>query len=472
MLTPEEEAARSRRERWWRSAFIILATIYVGLLLLALVIQILSGFMQIVLIVFMAWLLAFVLSPVVAWLTERRGVSRGAAIGVTYAATLIGSGFLLFYAVSALAANTAKMAADFPLTRAHIERTLREWADLVAFGNFELNLVELYRDVEVTMAGTVQSIIGDVPEVTFAILGALVLVIILSLYMLADSAGIIAKFERVVPNRFHDEFEILERNVSRAFGGFLRAQVILAGIQTVLTVIVIVVLGLPYGFVIATTSALAMLIPFFGPPLALIPPIVATAIFTDWVWVVAPVLLVVQTVLVNYLQPRLMREALGMHPLLVLIGLLVGAQVAGLWGALFGIPVLAVANVFFNYIVNLRAIEETPAAEMEEVLEEVRQESPEATPEELAALAADRVEEDIEAAEAEAVVDAIQAEATDGLDEVSTELRAAAGDLRAAAGEQRSAAGRIGESAADLRSATDRLLGDASDRGATGEDRA
>jgi hypothetical protein len=95
-----------------------------------------------------------------------------------------------------------------------------------------------------------------------------------------------------------------------------------------------------------------------------------------------------------------MREALGMHPLLVLIGLLVGAQVAGLWGALFGIPVLAVANVFFNYFVNLRAIEETPAAEMDEVLEEVRQEAPEATPEELAALAADRVEEEEEAAEA------------------------------------------------------------------------
>jgi predicted PurR-regulated permease PerM len=397
MLIPEEEAARARRERWWRSAIITLATVYVGLLLLAQVIQILAGFTQIVLIVFVAWLLAFVLSPVVAWLTERRGLSRGVAIGVTYAATLIGSGFLLFYAASALAANTAKMAADFPLTRAHIERTLREWADLVAFGNFELNLVELYRDVEVTMAGTVQSIVGDVPEVTFAVLGALVLVIILSLYMLADSAGIIAKFERVVPNRYRDEFEILERNVSRAFGGFLRAQVILAAIQTLLTVIVIVVLDLPYGFVIATASALAMLIPFFGPPLALIPPIVAAAIFTDWVWVVAPVLLVVQTVLVNYLQPRLMREALGMHPLLVLIGLLLGAQVAGLWGALFGIPILAVANVFFNYFVNLRAIEETPAAEMEQVLEEVRQASPGATPEELAALAADRVEEDEDA---------------------------------------------------------------------------
>ena len=469
MVTPEDDVSRAQRERWWRSAFIILATIYVGLLLLAQVIQVLGGFTQIVLIVFGAWLLAFVLSPLVAWLTERRGVSRGVAIGVTYAATLIGSGFLLFYAASAIAADTAKVAADFPLTRARIEGTLREWADFAAFGSFELNLVDLYRDAEAAMAGTAQSVIGDAPEVTVSVLGALVVVIILSLYMLADSAGIVAKLERVVPNRYRDEFEILERNVSRAFGGFLRAQVILAAIQTLLTVIFIVALDLPYGFVIATASALAMLIPFFGPPLALVPPIVATAIFTDWVWVVAPVLLVVQTVLVNYFQPRLMREALGMHPLLVLIGLLVGAQVAGLWGALFGIPVLAVANVFFNYFVNLRAIEETPAAELEDVLEELRQESPGATPEELAALAADRVEEEA-VAEAASEAGAREADATEGLGVASTELRAAAGDLRAAAGAQRSAAGEMRVSAADLHAAAEQILDEESGRD-TGGDR-
>jgi hypothetical protein len=58
----------------------------------------------------------------------------------------------------------------------------------------------------------------------------------------------------------------------------------------------------------------------------------------------------VQTVVVNWLQPRLMQGALGMHPILVLVGLLVGAQVAGVWGALFGIPVIAVLNVFLNLV--------------------------------------------------------------------------------------------------------------------------
>ncbi|MEA2651118.1 MAG: hypothetical protein QOI85_839 [Chloroflexota bacterium] len=392
MNAHEDELSRGRRERWWRFALLIVATIYVTLLLVGLVIQILGGFAQILLIVFSAWLLAFVLSPIVAWIVDRGWLRRAAAIGAVYAATLIGSGFLLFYAASSIGASMGDMAADVPLTRARIEGTLHAWEKVITFGLFEPDLVGLYRDVEATAARVASSAIGEVPSVTLAVLGGLVLVIILSLYMLADSQRILAKLNRVVPSRYADEVEILERTVARAFGGFLRAQVILAAVQTVLTIVVVVVAGLPYGFLIVAVSALAMLIPFFGPPLALAPPIVATAIFRpEWLLIVAPVLLLVQTVLVNYLQPRLMREALGMHPILVLVGLLVGSQVAGLWGALFGIPIIAVLNVFLNYGINLRAIEEEPAVDSEAVLEEVRQELPDATPEAVAAIAADRV---------------------------------------------------------------------------------
>ncbi|MBA3587171.1 MAG: AI-2E family transporter [Chloroflexi bacterium] len=447
----DDELTRGKRERWWRSAFLIVATVYVSLLLIALLVRVLGGFTQILLIVFIAWLLAFVLAPLVGLIVDRRWMPRGVAIGVVYAATLLGSGFLLFYAVSSVGASMGEMAADFPSTRERIENTLRGWEGAISFGRFAPDFVGLYRDVEATGARLAVSALGDVPAVTFAVLGGLVLVTILSLYMLADSARILAKLNRVVPTRYADHVEILERTVAKAFGGFLRAQVILAAVQTALTIVVVVVAGLPYAFLIVAASALAMLIPFFGPPLALVPPIVATAIFTpQWLLVVAPLLLVVQTVLVNYLQPRLMREALGMHPLLVLIGLLVGAQVAGLWGALFGIPILAVLNVFFNYAVNLRTIEETPAVEVEEVLDEVRRESPDATPEEVVAIAADRLEEEhVEEAAAE-----VAKAAADG---TTQDLREAAGDLRAAAGEQRAAASEIGSSASDLRGAADRL---------------
>ena len=461
MPTPEDDAVQSRRYQWWRSAFFVIGTIYLGLLLVALLLDILGGFVQIALIVFSAWLLAFVLSPLVNAIAERSGMRRGLAVGLVYAATFVLSGFLLFYAVSSIGASMGELTNQWPAVRAEMEQRLGSWQELVSFGRFEPDLVSLYRDLEASLRQVASSAVGDVPQVTVAILGSLVLVVILSLYMVADSERIVARLKRVFPSRWSHEVDLVERSVTKAFGGFLRAQVILAAIQAALTVAVVMLAGLPYGFIIVAISTLAMLVPFFGPPLALVPPIVALAIFAPgWLLLVAPALLVAQTVLVNWLQPRLLQDALGMHPILVLVGLLVGAQIAGLWGALFGIPLIAVGNVLFAYLVNLRTIEESPEA-FEEVIEEIRQEVPEAEHEELVALAAERIEESEEQEQAAAVAAAEEEEARSrlALDEVSGELREAAGDLREAASEQRQAAEQVGDSASDLRGAVDRLLG-------------
>jgi predicted PurR-regulated permease PerM len=215
--------------------------------------------------------------------------------------------------------------------------------------------VRLYESTRAQASNIGQAIFSQaqaIAGVTVAALGSLVLILILSLYMLMDSERILAKIGRIVPRRYNDELAILELSVARAFGGFLRAQIILAAVQALLVAFVGSAFNMPYLFLVGTLSALAMLIPFFGPPLALIPPIVAAWIYVpQWFLVIAAVLIAVQTVLVNWLQPRLMRDALGMHPILVLVGLLIGAQVAGVWGALFGIPVIAVINVFINYFI-------------------------------------------------------------------------------------------------------------------------
>jgi predicted PurR-regulated permease PerM len=65
------------------------------------------------------------------------------------------------------------------------------------------------------------------------------------------------------------------------------------------------------------------------------------------------VIVLVQTVMVNVLQPKIMQESLGLHPILLFVGLLVGVQIAGLWGALFGIPILAVIVIFVNHWVDI-----------------------------------------------------------------------------------------------------------------------
>jgi predicted PurR-regulated permease PerM len=340
------------RERRWLLVFLVAGSAYFIVLLAQWSLGFLSGFSQIILVIFMAWLLAFVMSPIARLMDRLLPFSRGAAVVLAYALALIGLGFALFTAGAAISQQLSRAGAEFPQTVVRIEGTLADYQAALGLDRWQINLVDLFHTAQ-DQLGNVLSAIFDQAEAiagaTLATLGALFLILILSLYMLMDSDRILAKLNRMVPRQYSDEMQIMERSVARAFGGFLRAQLVLALIQALLVAVVGTLFGIPYLFVVGLPSALAMLIPFFGPPLALIPPIAAAWIYTPESFIWSTIILVaVQTVLVNWLQPKLMEGALGMHPILVLVGLLVGAQVAGVWGALFGIPVIAVINVFLN----------------------------------------------------------------------------------------------------------------------------
>jgi predicted PurR-regulated permease PerM len=342
------------RERRWLIAFLVLGSVYFATLLAERLIGLLGGFASIVLIIFLAWLLAFVMSPLVAWLEERLDAPRGPVVVTTYLLALVVFGFILFYTGAAMTQQVGELAAAYPQAERDILAVLTAWEGGLELGRLQIDLTDLYAGAVTGVEQIGRDIVTQaegIARVTIAALGSLLLIIVLSLYMLMDSRRILGRLRSAVPRRYTDEAEMFERSIVRAFGGFLRAQLILAAMQAALVAVVGTAFGIPYLFLWGTISALAMLIPFFGPPLALIPPIVGAVLFAGGAAIpVTIILVVVQTVLVNWLQPRLMREALGLHPILVLVGLLVGAQVAGVWGALFGIPVIAVLWVFVSYV--------------------------------------------------------------------------------------------------------------------------
>jgi predicted PurR-regulated permease PerM len=353
MLPTSAALGLAPRERRWLLAFLILGSGYFGFLLAERVIAFLGGFSSILLIVFLAWLLAFVLSPLVGFLHEGVGLPRGVASAIAYLVALVALGFVLFSLGAAITSQVGELTRTFPQTATHVEETLGSWQQSLDLQRFGINLVGIFTSAESSvgsLAGAALAQVQSIVGATIGAIGSFILILILSLYMVVDSERILNRLNRIVPNRYKDELRIFEATVARAFGGFLRAQLILMALQWVLVAVVWTIFGVPYLFLVATLSALAMFIPIFGPPLALLPPIAAAWIYGSSDFLVITVILVgVQTVMVNWLQPRLMHGALGMHPILVLVGLLVGAQVAGVWGALFGIPVIAVLNVFLNY---------------------------------------------------------------------------------------------------------------------------
>jgi len=343
------------RERWWLVLFLALGSVYFGFLVTERVLELLGGLGTILLILFLAWLLAFVMSSLAAGLEERIDLPRPVIVVGSYLLALVVFGFVVFYTGAAITQQVADLARNYPDTERDILRVLAEWERGLQFGRLQIDLTELYAGAVTGLEQIGSDIVEQaqaIAGVTIATLGSLLLIIVISLYMLMDSARILPRLRAAVPRRYRDEADLFERSIVRAFGGFLRAQLILAVMQALLVAVVGTVFGIPYLFLWGTISALAMLIPFFGPPLALLPPVAGAVLFAGSAAIpVTIILFVVQTVIVNWLQPRLMRGALGLHPILVLVGLLLGAQVAGVWGALFGIPIIAVLWVFISYAV-------------------------------------------------------------------------------------------------------------------------
>jgi predicted PurR-regulated permease PerM len=165
------------------------------------------------------------------------------------------------------------------------------------------------------------------------------LILILSLYIMLDRKRLSEQFYRIVPIRYQDEFHFVFSTVDRTFGGFLRGQVLMALIQGVFTGILMRLFGLQLIMITAILSGFIMFVPELGAPIAMFAPVVAAAVQGSNATIpVFIIMLVFQQILLRFIIPQVLSQAIGMPPLLILVSMLVGAKVMGLWGFFFGIP--------------------------------------------------------------------------------------------------------------------------------------
>jgi len=333
----------------------------------------------------------------VSGLERRLPLGRGLAVAVAYGG-VIGSIALFVAAVAQIGAReAADLVGRIDEITASIAALVGDLQRAIGIDRSTVDLAALVEDVQRrTLPAVIQGLADQTQMIAgsvLAVFGTLFIIVVLSLYAVADPDAITGAIRRIVPNRHADTLLLIQRTVGRAFRGFLRTQVVLVLIQIAITLVLGVVFGLPYMFLLTVSTAVLMFIPFFGPPLALIPVVfVALAFRQDAAFFVIVILVIAQTLLVNAVQPRLLREGVGLHPILVIIALLVGSQVAGLWGAIFGIPFVAIVNLLLRYIIDARAVNEVEGIELEEVVAEIQAENPEVPVEEAVAIAAARAE--------------------------------------------------------------------------------
>ena len=348
------------RDPRWFAALLVSVTVIAIYFAITVVGSAIFAFGDIVLIFFLAWLIAFIVSPFASALKRLvRPLPQAASVLIVYIVA-IGALLLAIFVVTAnLASSIGQFVQSIPQIEQNLGQYLAPWQERLNGLGLSVDLVALVHAALDNLQTGAVDLVGPIQQVAVAsisVIGSVLIISILSIYIAIDRKRILAFFFRLTPSAYRVEAELLRVSVNRSFGGFLRGQVIMGVVYGVITVVVSVVFGLKLIPVTATAAGVLMAIPFFGPFVAWAPPVLDALIFNPDLLVPVAVLIGIGWfVVMNILQPRLMAGAVGLHPIVVLGSVLVGGKVAGVAGAIFGIPIAAIVTAFFWHYLEERS---------------------------------------------------------------------------------------------------------------------
>lgn len=351
------------RERRWLDVVLFLAAVALTFVILGYLANLLAAFGDLILVFFLAWLLAFILTPLVVRVATIPFLSRGGAVFLVYIVLFGGMVTLAVGIAGALTSSIADFIASVPTLRGDLPSIVAPWQERLTSVGLDINIAAQATAFLDNLSQYASQLAGPLQQIAVASLGALanlLLIVVLSLYMVADRDRLLASAFRLVPPQYKEEARLLERSVARSFGGFMRGQAILGIVYAAVAMVASTIFGLGYLAGTTAVSGLLMAVPFFGPFLAWAPPVLV-ALFTKPDATVGTLVVMAAgwMVVMNVLQPRLMAEALRIHPIIVLGSVLVGSKIAGVSGAIFGIPIAAVLSALFLHALG-RNVDSSP----------------------------------------------------------------------------------------------------------------
>jgi predicted PurR-regulated permease PerM len=360
----------------WLRALSILGCAIASVYLIGLLWQVVEVFSDIILLFFLAWLLAFVLEPVVGTLVEGR-LPRIAAIALTYLTLLVLLSLGIILLVPALSLQIVDIARNLPT---YVEQAtallnslqsgVNDWltshgSPVVLDVKSVLNPQELSRRADALGPPILSNAIGFATGAA-TLLVQVVITLVLSFYFMVDGARLADSLIAALPPRAQDDARFLVANTHRAFAGFLRGQMIQALVGGLGTGVIMSVLQIDYALLSSVVAGVVLLIPFIGPVVAVVLPVtIALLTRTEAAIFLFVALLALQQGIFHILTPRILSRQVGLHPLLVFFAVLTGARLAGVWGAVFGVPIVAILATMISFY---RASQEERAARLLEHL--------------------------------------------------------------------------------------------------------
>lgn len=320
----------------WISQHVLKNHLIAALLVVALA-WLLFEIKEILLSLFLAFILMSGLLPFADGL-HRRKVPRILAVAITYFSALFLVILLIVPLVPFFIAQVQLLFAKLPLF-------VNQAATLFGFEVDASSIHQFITDEFATIGRSAYSVTTKV----FSGLFSTLTILVVTFYLLLDKQRVQKGIASVFPKQTQEKVHTIVMHVEEKLGAWLRGQIVLSLFIGVLTWVVLTVLGLEFALSLAVLAGILEIVPTLGPILSAIPAIiVAISVSPTLALTVVFAYLAIQAVENNILVPKIMEKAVGLHPILIIVGVMAGARLLGVVGALLSIPFLSMVLIVWK----------------------------------------------------------------------------------------------------------------------------
>lgn len=346
---------------------------------------------QIIPLLAISGIIAYILSPMVD-LLERFRIPRAVSTILVYFVLVMGLLLTPFLIAPILVAQLTSLAFDVPTT------AMQLWAWLgAAISNlpsrleilgFEIPIEGLTQQIETNiweftfiptlaevlnyiqqLISTATNVMSSTAAIGFSLVGgifnaliAVLVVFFLSLYLTKDAPTIRAYVESLFPQSYQSEWVDLLRRMGYIWQAFFRGQILLCIIIGVSTGFALHLAGMPGALVLGLLAAVLEVIPNIGPIIAMIPAVIialiqGSSVLSEYgvnnfgfALITVAIYFIIQQLEAYILVPRIIGGNVRLHPVVVVAGVAIGYNIAGIAGAFFAAPVIATCRVLGAYL--------------------------------------------------------------------------------------------------------------------------
>lgn len=291
--------------------------------------------------------------PIVDRLEQKR-IPRVISALLLYFAFFLVLGTIIYFLTPVAIEEFKKLGENLPVYLQGVDMFFQDLTELAANYQFGENIKTLVENGSAKISDS----LGNLFSNAFSLLGGifkLIVMISLSFYMLVKKDGTRSLLQAVVPKK-HQEYVIdLVLRIQHKLGRWLIGMFSLVVIIFVLDYLVLTILNVPFALILAVLGGALEIVPYIGPTIALIPAaLVALTISPLTMLVVILCYILIQQLENHVIAPLVMKKAVGLNPVIIILALLIGGQLAGILGVLIAVPLATAINVFMKDIFNAK----------------------------------------------------------------------------------------------------------------------